>query len=406
MDNDNSDYGFLLENLMDNTSDAIYFKDIESRFIMVNEACAEKHGWESLDSNIGKTDFDIFAKEHAEQAYADEQHIIKTGTPLFGIEEKETWPDGQVTWVSTTKMPMRNEAGEVIGTFGISRDITQKKAAEDRARRYADQMRAIKEEMEEEVRMAGELQKSFFRATYPAFPAAAAPDERCVDFLHRYNLNQQVSGDYCAIMRLSGTEAGIFLCDVSGLGVRAALGTALVRGIMQEIAALGLDPGAYLQKMNERLFPLLNQEGSQLSASACYLVLDATTGKIRLASAGHPLPIRFCKKGAAQWLFEDLALRGPALAVQADAAYASIDCEIDPGDAVLLFTDGLFSVCNATGDRFGKKRLLDSAHSFTGEPLEDIFDGLESDALAFSSEGRFSDDVCMVGFELRQLLPQ
>jgi sigma-B regulation protein RsbU (phosphoserine phosphatase) len=404
MDINNPDYGFLLENLMDNTSDAIYFKDLESRFIRVNLACAQKHGWESPTSNIGKTDFDIFAKEHAEQAFADEQKIIQSGEPLFGVEEKETWPDGSITWVSTTKMPMRDEDGVIIGTFGISRDITERKEAELRARRYADQIRLIKEEMEEEVRMAGELQKNFSPSTYPSFPEDAANGEGCVDFLHRFNLSHQVSSDYCAIMRLSETQAGIFLCDVSGVGVRAALGTALVRGIMQEISGLGREPGAYLEKMNELLYPLLKQEGIHLDVTACYLVLDLTTGRVRVASAGHPLPIHFRNRHGAQWLFDDLSLRGPTLATEPAAVYPAIECHVEPGDAVVLFSDGLFTVRNGADDWFGKKRLLGAAHSFAGEPLDDIFQGLEGDALAFSKDGKFTDDVCQVGFHLKHLL--
>jgi sigma-B regulation protein RsbU (phosphoserine phosphatase) len=404
MDHDGLDYGFLLQNLMNNTSDAIYFKDLQSRFIMVNKACAEKHSWGAPESVKGKSDFDTFSREHAEQAYADEQRIIDTGEPLFSVEERETWPDGHETWVSTTKMPLRDETGNIIGTFGISRDITERKEAELRARRYAKEIRQIKEEMEEEVRMAGELQKNFFPSSYPVFPEGASPAESCVEFMHHFNFCRDVSGDYCAITQLSDHEAGIFLCDVRGVGVRAALGTALVRGVMQEISMLGHDPGAYLARMNELLFPLLNQDGFRLESTACYLILDVVSGEVRLASAGHPLPIHFRSGQGAQWLFEDLSLRGPVLGAEAMADYPTIECRLGAGDAVMLFTDGLFTVRNAADDRFGKKRLLDSAHSFEGEPLRDIFLGLEGDALAFSANGSFSDDVCMVGFKLNKRL--
>ena len=120
----------LAHEIMENIPDHIYFKDRESRFLLVNRACAEKHGWASMDEYIGKTDFDLFGGSHAQEAFDDEQTIIQTGTPLIGIEEEEVWPDGHVTWASTSKMPWRNRDGEIIGTFGISRDITENKNLE------------------------------------------------------------------------------------------------------------------------------------------------------------------------------------------------------------------------------------------------------------------------------------
>ena len=392
---------YLLANLMDNMPDAIYFKDRQSRFIMVSQNCAKKHGWNSPDEIVGETDFDLFSKAHAEQAFADEQQILRTGKPLSGIEEKETWPDGSVTWASTSKMPLKNEAGETIGTFGISRNITEHKEAELRVQRYAEEMRLIKEEIEDDLQMAGELQKTFFPASYPAFPEGAAPGECRVEFLHVFQACGEIGGDYCSIHRISETEAGIFLCDVQGIGVRSALVTALIRGIAQEIVPLGLDPGAYLARMNKLLLPLVCQEEIQLDITASYLVLDTATGEIRLASAGHPLPLLFRKGGEVNWLYENMALRGPMLARHPTATYPTIEALAGPGDGVVLFSDGLCSVGNAGGEAYGKQRLLDSARSLAGESLARVFQGLESGALAFAKTGSFADDVCLVGFQLR-----
>ncbi|MDF7825812.1 SpoIIE family protein phosphatase [Pontiellaceae bacterium B12227] len=398
-----SDYTQLLDNLMVNLTDVIYFKDLKSRFIRVNQACLHKHGFESEEFMIGKTDFDLWSEVHASEAFAIEQEIIRTGETRTGFEEREVWPDGRVTWASSTKMPLRNPEGEIIGTFGVTRDITRKKEADLRIRLYADEINAIKEEMENDVRMAGKLQKSFFSAAYPSFPEQAGPDERCVEFLHRFILNQQVSGDYCAIQRISEHEAGILICDVQGVGIRSALGTALVRGIAQELMPLARDPGAYLSRMNALLIPLLNQEEVLLDTSACYLTLDVRTGCIRMANANHPLPILFHDGMTAQWLGVDSRC-GPGLGDTAGVIYETQEIYVAVDDAVVLFTDGLFTLKNNMDDPYGLKRLLDSAHSFAGEPLEDIFQGLEDDALAFSREQKFSDDVCMVGFHLKQLL--
>ena len=124
----------LLRALMDNIPDHIYFKDSASRFVRINKALADRFGLSNPVQAVGKMDFDFFTEEHARTAYEDEQGIVRTGQPLVGLEEKETWPDGRETWVSTTKMPLRDRAGQIIGTFGISRDITDRKGAEEALR--------------------------------------------------------------------------------------------------------------------------------------------------------------------------------------------------------------------------------------------------------------------------------
>src|SRR5262249_7815968 len=87
---------------------------------------------ENADSLKGKTDADFFAREHAERALRDEQEVMRTGVPVIGKLEKEVHQDGRVTWALTNKQPWRNEAGEVVGIFGISKDITALKQAEEK----------------------------------------------------------------------------------------------------------------------------------------------------------------------------------------------------------------------------------------------------------------------------------
>ncbi len=120
----------LLDALMDNTPDAIYFKDLNSRYIRINQGHARKYGLEDPARAIGKSDFDFFSHEHAQAAFEDEQRVMSTGLPIINKEERETWPDRPDTWVSTTKMPLYDNRGRLMGTFGISRDITARKLAE------------------------------------------------------------------------------------------------------------------------------------------------------------------------------------------------------------------------------------------------------------------------------------
>jgi PAS domain S-box-containing protein len=117
---------FLLESFMDELPDTIYFKDRQSRFTRINRYAAAHYGIINPALAVGRTDFDFFTEEHAGQALRDEREIIRTGQPLVAIKEKETLPDGKLRWVSTTKLPLRDRDGGIVGILGLSRDITER----------------------------------------------------------------------------------------------------------------------------------------------------------------------------------------------------------------------------------------------------------------------------------------
>ena len=124
----------MLNRLISAIPDVVYFKDRESRFIRINEGFARRFGLGDPSAAVGKTDFDLFGSEHASQAFADEQRIIATGQAIIDTEEREDWKDGRVTWVSSTKMPLLDKNGRIIGIMGLSRDITERKRAEESLR--------------------------------------------------------------------------------------------------------------------------------------------------------------------------------------------------------------------------------------------------------------------------------
>jgi len=122
---------YLLHTLMHNLPDGIYFKDTAGRFLRVNKAVMDTLHLDDPAQIVGKTDFDFFTKEYAQSTMTDEQEIIRTGRPLVGQEKLVGWLDGRQRWVSTTKMPFRDQGGNIIGTFGVTRDITERKQAEE-----------------------------------------------------------------------------------------------------------------------------------------------------------------------------------------------------------------------------------------------------------------------------------
>jgi PAS domain S-box-containing protein len=137
---------YLSESLIETIPDNIYFKNTDSRFILINRNMAKSFGLTTPEEAIGKSDFDFFEKEHATQALLDEQHIIETGEAMIGKEEKESWPGGKITWVNTTKVPLRDRDGKIMGIMGISRNITELKVAHEALRASEEKHRILLDE--------------------------------------------------------------------------------------------------------------------------------------------------------------------------------------------------------------------------------------------------------------------
>jgi PAS domain S-box-containing protein len=133
----------LLQVLMDNVPDRIYFKDANSCFTRVNRASAERMGFKNPAEAIGKTDFDFYRPEFARETYEDEQKIIKRGKPLINKIEKSTEKTGRIRWSSVTKMPIKDKDGHVVGIVGISRDITTFKQMEEELTHERDLLQAL-----------------------------------------------------------------------------------------------------------------------------------------------------------------------------------------------------------------------------------------------------------------------
>lgn len=127
----------LLDSLMNSIPDNIYFKDRQGRYLRINPAKAKRSGLEDPADAIGMTDFDFFPAEHAQVSMADEMQVIQQEQPLIAKEEFIEYPDGTSRWMSTTKLPLRDQQGQIVGTYGVSHDITPLKHAQEALRQAA-----------------------------------------------------------------------------------------------------------------------------------------------------------------------------------------------------------------------------------------------------------------------------
>lgn len=189
----------LVRAFLEHIPAGVYFKDRASRFVGISRSLAERFGLTSPEMAMGKTDFDIFSDEHAKQAFEDEQEIIRSGVAILNKEEKETWPDGSETWVLTTKLPWTDGAGRVLGTMGISQDITQRKRAELELQNYKERLELlVSQRTAELVRVNLQLEQDIAarKLAELALAEKAAELARSNQILENISLTDDLTGLY------------------------------------------------------------------------------------------------------------------------------------------------------------------------------------------------------------------
>jgi sigma-B regulation protein RsbU (phosphoserine phosphatase) len=258
--------------------------------------------------------------------------------------------------------------------------------------------------MEEDLGMARELQMAFLPNHFPTLPRGAEPAASAVKFCSIFQPSSSVSGDFFNVVRVSDTAVGIFICDVMGHGVRAALVTAMMRALEEQLGELADNPGALLTEMNHALRGILRQLGTALFTTACYVIVDVGSGHITFANAGHPSPLLV--RGATGSVEPITARReaGPALGLFEEVQYLTRTLPVAAGDLLLTFTDGLFEAENAESESFSISRLQEAIHNRKGLPLDELMQDVFTEIKSFADDQVFTDDVCFVGMEIRYLM--
>lgn len=421
----------LFRTLMEYLPESIYFKDQQSRFVRVSRAkikrnlqlVRERYHEANPSKRVtdrpahlqneeqfaayltGRTDFDVFPEERARPAFEDEQKILQTGEPLLDKLECMKPPDGKTYWVLSTKVPWRDESGKIIGTFGVSHDITALKETEEKLAQYTRQLEQKNKQAEEELKMARELQLAMLPHEFPCVPRGRPRAESDLDFFSFFFPAGAVSGDFFDVIPLSDTTVGLFICDVMGHDVRAALVTAMMRALVVDLSTPNIEPGELLAQINRELAGVFQQTNSTMYATAFFLIADVARAELRFASAAHPEPIFLHRQpGTVEWLGSGPGQKkGPALGLFAEGQFPTHRCPMEVGDLIALFTDGLIDVEGANNQSFNAERLLAAVRARAKQPTNELFTGLLGEIKKFSASAEFEDDVCVVGVEVKRL---
>jgi sigma-B regulation protein RsbU (phosphoserine phosphatase) len=245
------------------------------------------------------------------------------------------------------------------------------------------------------------VQQALLPQGYPSFPASSPPERSALRFCDRYRPNGAVGGDFFDVLALSDTRAGLFICDVMGHGVRAALVTAMVRALVEGLRGLADDPGRLLAEMNRDLLAIFGNASVPVFLSAFYATIDTATGTFAYANAGHPAPLLVRRgEGEVAFLPSPGGSPGPPLGVRDQASYAVTTTELARGDVLMLYTDGLTEAVGEGQEPFGEDRLRLAVERRMREPTSRLFDDVLSEIIRYSDGRGFADDVCMVGVEV------
>ncbi|MEN8662793.1 MAG: PP2C family protein-serine/threonine phosphatase [Lentimonas sp.] len=381
----------LFETLMEQTADRIYIKDRESRFVAASQTLADMHGMENRHELEGKSDFDLFSIEHAQQAYDDEQEILRTGKPLINIVEKETWEDGTETWVSSTKAPLHLQSGKLVGIMGISRDVTAEKIAQEKLATSEQRLREQNEIMRSDYESANEVQSVMI--------PGRVPEIKNIDIAYVWKPMSSVGGDMINFPRNPSNRLLFFLGDVCGHGVTAAFYTVLIKYLTAHSAEVYNDnPQDFLNSVNQEVTGRINK--GFVTGLAGHFAARQKDGSRRLilSHAGHRQVLVYRK---ASKEVEKIELPvGTVMGFPGVGAANSKAIDLEPGDRFYAFTDGIVEASAPNEEEFGMIRIIESLRTLSEIPLQETLDTIYRIVGDFTQIPDQQDDITILGFEV------
>jgi PAS domain S-box-containing protein len=381
----------LFESLMEQTPDRIYIKDKKSRFVAASQALVEMHGFKGRHELEGLTDFDLFSHEHAQQAFDDEQEILRTEKPIINRVEKETWDNGSITWVTSSKAPLYLASGKLAGIIGISRDITAEREA---------QMKLAKSEIR--LREQNEILRSDYESAHKVQSVmipGRVPQVNHVNIGYLWKPMTSVGGDIFSFPRNPSNCLLFFMGDVCGHGVTAAFYTVLIKYLTAHSAEVYTDnPQDFLNSVNHGLTGRLNE--GFVTGLAGHFGARRKDGsrKLVLSHAGHRQVLVYRN---ADRRCELITLPGgTVMGIPGGSASAAKAIDLNVGDRFYAFTDGIVEASDPKGEEFGMERLIRCFEKHSNVSVQKNQKIIYDEVARHTQSENQQDDITLLAFEL------
>jgi sigma-B regulation protein RsbU (phosphoserine phosphatase) len=305
--------------------------------------------------------------------------------------------DGTPFWNRLSLTPVRNSANEVTHYIGVQSDVTDRRQAEEALRQANEELRVTSERMRRSLEAAAQIQRALLPEAAPEIPG--------VKFAWGFRPCDELAGDLLGIVPLADGCVGLFVIDVAGHGVPAALlsvtlshwlARARARSPLLTHGASGstVSPPARVAESLSAQFPLDVRTCQYFTM--LYGVLDAERRIFRFVSAGHPSPVLLPRDHAPRLLWAS----GFPIGMIPDAKYDETEIALGPGDRLFLYSDGIAEARNSAGEEFGLQAFLDALHNSRAEPLDDALTSVLAEVESHARASGMKDDLTILGIEI------
>ena len=383
----------LLRTLIEILPCRVSIKDEQGRFRLANEAFRQAWGLHAQHDITGKLLSELVSDSRTTQIAVDDRKVLDEGMQILNREERETTAGGEERWLLLSKVPLRDDAGRIQGIVTAGTDITAQKQAEAHAVESQHALANKNEQVEGELALACELQLELMNSSLQSASSqldTEAPFHPQLASL--YEPAAQLAGDFFYLAPCSPTSFAVLLCDVMGHGVKAALVTTLIRGLMANLKTESLRPSVALELLNDRLCTLLDRPAMPRFVTALSAKVDTATGEIEMANAGHPWPLLRSNDSTVRTVGQIEC--DPALGLIRGATYASTKLQVQRGNQLLFFSDGIIEETNPSEEEFGLSRLSAALSATTHQHPADVMADLALTVRSFSRKSWRRDDYC------------